>query len=39
MPINPFLVDYWAYCANKTCANHEGSGVSSSCPEPEWAKI
>lgn len=26
--------DYWNYCSNKGCVNHEGEGVSND--KPEW---
>lgn len=33
--------DYWYYCANKGCRNHDGKGVNQFEPkwcqfEPEW---
>ena len=29
--------DYWMYCSNKSCKNHDGEGISQSYPE--WCKI
>lgn len=26
--------DWWAYCSNKGCKNHDGEGVSQD--DPEW---
>lgn len=25
--------DYWTYCANKTCSNHEGEGHCTNLPK------